>query len=91
MSADLLGLTDAARIAGVTPGALRRAARIGALEAVRVGARTWAVTREALAAYLVWTSQKGWLADPFRQPGPRPREAEGPRPTRKRRRSPPKA
>ena len=65
----LLGLTDAARIAHVTTGALRRAARMGTLEAVRVGARTYAVTQTALAAYMAYTSQRGWLTDPARRPG----------------------
>ena len=58
---ELLGLTEAARIAGLRPVSLRRAARIGTLHAVRVGARSYAVTRGDLAAYMAYTAQRGWL------------------------------
>lgn len=58
---DLLGLSEAALIAGVKPGALRRACRIGRLPARRIGARSYAVTRADLAEYMAWTSQRLWL------------------------------
>ena len=65
-----LGITEAARIAGVSTSALRRAARIGTLEATRIGARSYAVTRDALAAYIAYVTQRGWRTD---RPGGRPR------------------
>jgi hypothetical protein len=55
-----MGLADAARLAGVTTGALRRAARIGTLDAIRIGERSYAVTPDALARYMAYTSQRLW-------------------------------
>lgn len=66
MNDELLGLDDAARIANVTPRALRRAAALGTLEATRVGARSWVVTRGALSRYMAYTSQRLWRTTPAR-------------------------
>jgi hypothetical protein len=61
-----MSLNDAAVYAGLTPGALRIAARNGDLEAVKVG-RDWITTRAAVDAYL---GQR--LGGHNRKPDPRP-------------------
>lgn len=69
MNGELLSIAEAARIAGLYPSSLTRAARIGTLEATKVGARAWVVTREALALYLAYVSQRGWTSERRRRGG----------------------
>lgn len=73
---DFISLADAAEIIGRSPVALRRAAELGNLEAVRVAGR-WLTTREAAATYLAYVTQRAWLLEPQRRPGPK--RGRGPR------------
>ena len=52
MEDEMITLTKAAKIAGVTPEALRSAARKGTLKAKRLGPRAWMVTRNELKSWM---------------------------------------
>lgn len=78
MPDEAIALSEAADIAARSPVALRRAAASGALEATKVG-KTWVTTRRALAAYMAYVSQQGWMLDPARRPGPKARAGSAPR------------
>lgn len=48
---DVLSIEEAAELIGRTPGAMRKAAQRGTLEAKRVGPRYYVTTREAVVTY----------------------------------------
>ncbi len=57
-STELIGLSEAAKLSGLTHDHLRRIAREGKLKAVKVG-RDWLITKEALNAYLASDRKPG--------------------------------
>ncbi len=48
---DILSLDEAAELIGRSPGAMRKAAQRGTLEAKKIGPRYYATTREAVVRY----------------------------------------
>ena len=57
-STEFIGLSKAAKISGLTHDHLRRIAREGKLEAVKIG-RDWLTTEKALNAYLASDRKPG--------------------------------
>lgn len=81
---DVIGLDEAADIAGRAAVSLRRAASIGRLRAKKVGRvgadgsasrQLWITTRQAVSEYLAYVAAEEWQAVPQRlaRPGGRPR------------------
>ncbi len=70
---DLVGVAEAARMLNRSERAVRRAIAVGRLDAVRIGARSYAISTDAIAAYRAYTSQRAWRTDPASRPGPKPK------------------
>lgn len=70
---DIIGLEEAAEIAGRQPVSMRRAAALGKLDARRIGTpgrAYWITTRAAVSDYLAYVASVAWSRQPQRQPRP---------------------
>jgi excisionase family DNA binding protein len=65
---NLISVTEASRISGLTPGFIRLLVREGTIYGVKIG-RNWVTTREAVREYL----------KKERRPGPKPTKQKRPR------------
>ena len=68
---DLIGITEAARVAGRAPVSMRQAAAKGRLHAKLIGTgdrATWVTTRDAVAEYLAYIAATAWANQPRRAP-----------------------
>lgn len=71
---DVIGLEEAAEIAGRQPVSMRRAAALGKLNARRIGSgghAVWVTTREDVSRYLAYIAGAAWAQQPqrVRRPG----------------------
>jgi hypothetical protein len=70
---DIIGLEEAAEIAGRQPVSMRRAAALGKLDARRIGTpgrAYWITTREAVSEYLAYVASASWAQQPQRMTRP---------------------
>lgn len=63
LAAQLISVTAAARLSGLTPSFIRRLLRRGDIAGIKVGARSWLTTEAAVRDYLKRD----------RRPGPKPK------------------
>lgn len=69
---DVIGMTEAAEIAGRAPVSMREAAAGGRLDAKRIGdgpGSVWVTTRQGVSEYLAYVAAHKWGNQPQRRKG----------------------